>query len=73
MSRTFQQTKDIIARNIDHRILLGGGRNLDFKTEETSVFGQTILVQEKLEQLLKESYSRIYILKLITDGVVLWV
>lgn len=41
-------------RNIDHRILLGGGRNLDFKTEETSVFGQTILVQEKLEQLLKE-------------------
>ena len=26
-------------RNIDNRILFGGGRNLDFKTEETSEFG----------------------------------
>ncbi len=41
-------------RNINNRILLGGGRNLDFKTEETAQFGQTTLVQEKLEALLKE-------------------
>ncbi len=40
-------------RNINNRILLGGGRNLDFKAEETSVFGQTELVQNKLEGLLK--------------------
>lgn len=40
-------------RNIDNRILFGGGRNLDFKTEETSEFGQTLLVQNKLEELLK--------------------
>jgi glycine/D-amino acid oxidase-like deaminating enzyme len=40
-------------RNIDDRILLGGGRNLDFKTEETTVISQTELIQNKLEQLLK--------------------
>jgi len=40
-------------RNIDDRILLGGGRNLDFKTEETSEFGQTAIIQNKLEELLK--------------------
>jgi glycine/D-amino acid oxidase-like deaminating enzyme len=42
-------------RNIDDRILFGGGRNLDFKTEETSNFGQTDIVQNKLEQILKET------------------
>ena len=41
-------------RNIDDRILLGGGRNLDFKTEETTEFGQTEIVQEALVKLLKE-------------------
>ena len=41
-------------RNIDNRILLGGGRNLDFKKEETTEFGVTSLIQQKLEQLLKE-------------------
>jgi len=41
-------------RNIDQRILLGGGRNLDFKTEETFDFGTTKLVIEKLEELLKK-------------------
>lgn len=41
-------------RNIGQRILFGGGRNLDFKTEETSVFGLTQLVQNKLEQLLHQ-------------------
>jgi gamma-glutamylputrescine oxidase len=40
-------------RNIGDRILLGGGRNLDFKTEETSEFGLTQLVQNKLDDLLK--------------------
>jgi len=40
-------------RNIDNRILFGGGRNLDFKTEETSEFGHTQLIQNKLEELLK--------------------
>ena len=41
-------------RNIDNRILFGGGRNLDYKAEETSEFGQTHLVQQELEKLLKE-------------------
>jgi glycine/D-amino acid oxidase-like deaminating enzyme len=40
-------------RNIDNRILLGGGRNLDFKTEETSEFGQTKIIQNKLEDILR--------------------
>lgn len=40
-------------RNIDNRILFGGGRNLDYKAEETSKFGKTELVQEQLEQFLK--------------------
>ncbi len=39
-------------RNIDDRILLGGGRNLDFKTEETTEFGVTPLVRDKLKELL---------------------
>lgn len=39
-------------RNIDDRILFGGGRNLNFKTEETMEFGQTQTVQDKLEELL---------------------
>ena len=41
-------------RNIGDRILLGGGRNLDFETETTTEFGQTEIIQNKLEQLLKE-------------------
>jgi len=40
-------------RNIDDRILFGGGRNLDFKTEETSEFGETTIIQNKLEEILK--------------------
>lgn len=42
-------------RNIDNRILFGGGRNLDFKTEETSEFGETALIQNKLEEILKNT------------------
>jgi hypothetical protein len=41
-------------RNIDGRILLGGGRNLDFKTEATSKSGLTNLVQDKLEEMLRK-------------------
>lgn len=41
-------------RNVDNRILLGGGRNLDFNAEETTAFGETELVQNALYQLLKE-------------------
>ncbi|MWB93509.1 FAD-dependent oxidoreductase [Flavobacterium sp. GA093] len=41
-------------RNIGDRILLGGGRNLDFETETTTEFGQTEIVQNKLESLLRE-------------------
>jgi glycine/D-amino acid oxidase-like deaminating enzyme len=40
-------------RNIGNRILFGGGRNLDFKTEETTGFGLTTLVQNRLDELLK--------------------
>jgi gamma-glutamylputrescine oxidase len=40
-------------RNIDDRILFGGGRHLDFKTEETTVFESTELIQNKLEELLR--------------------
>jgi hypothetical protein len=35
--------------------LFGGGRNLDFKTENTDEFALTELVQNKLEQLLYEN------------------
>ncbi|HDZ14867.1 hypothetical protein LCGC14_0951340 [marine sediment metagenome] len=41
-------------RNIDDRILFGGGRNLDFKTEETMVFEETELIQNELVKLLRE-------------------
>ncbi len=39
-------------RNAGNRILFGGGRNLDFKTEETTEFGLTEKVQQKLEEIL---------------------
>lgn len=40
-------------RNIGNRLLFGGGRNLDFKAEETIEMAQTRLIQDKLEELLK--------------------
>lgn len=40
-------------RNIDNRILFGGGRNLDFKAEETTEMSQTDLIQNDLRQKLK--------------------
>ncbi|NJB37003.1 NAD(P)/FAD-dependent oxidoreductase [Croceivirga sp. JEA036] len=42
-------------RNIDNRILLGGGRNLDIAGETTTAFGETAVIQEQLEQLLKHT------------------
>ncbi|WP_438977863.1 NAD(P)/FAD-dependent oxidoreductase [Polaribacter sp.] len=42
-------------RNIDNRILFGGGRNLDFETENTTEFGQTEIIQNQLEKILKET------------------
>lgn len=41
-------------RNIDDRILFGGGRNLDFEGETTTNLSQTDLIQNRLEELLKE-------------------
>ncbi len=40
-------------RNIGNRILIGGGRNLDFETENTTEFGLTNIIQNRLEALLK--------------------
>lgn len=40
-------------RNVGDRLLFGGGRNLDFKAEETTELAQTKLVQNRLEELLK--------------------
>lgn len=42
-------------RNINNRILLGGGRNLDFKAEETLENGITDSVQSSLEDLLYQT------------------
>ena len=40
-------------RNFENRILLGGGRNLDFDGETTTDLNQTEKIQNKLEELLK--------------------
>lgn len=42
-------------RNINDRVLFGGGRNLDFKGEETTVMETSSLIQEKLEELLRST------------------
>lgn len=39
-------------RDIDQRILLGGGRNFDFKAEETFDLHTSIEIQKKLEDML---------------------
>jgi len=41
-------------RNIDNRVLFGGGRNLDFETEQTWEFGHTEIVKNKLITYLEE-------------------
>lgn len=40
-------------RNINDRILLGGGRNLDFTGETTTELGVTAQIQQRLEELLR--------------------
>ncbi|AEA45605.1 NAD(P)/FAD-dependent oxidoreductase [Fluviicola taffensis] len=42
-------------RNVGNRILFGGGRNLDFKAENTFNLDQTSLIQNKLEEILSEN------------------
>lgn len=42
-------------RNIDNRILLGGGRNLDVLGETTTTLGTTAQIQNHLESLLKDT------------------
>jgi gamma-glutamylputrescine oxidase len=44
-------------RNIDNRILLGGGRNLDFEGETTADFGLTDTIQSSLDELLFNTIS----------------
>lgn len=41
-------------RNIDGRVLFGGGRNLNFAAEETGEFGHTDAVKQSLIQYLNE-------------------
>ena len=41
-------------RNYNNRVLFGGGRNIDFKHEETFVFDQNPIILNRLKQLLKE-------------------
>ena len=41
-------------RNIDQRILLGGGRNLDFEGEQTTLEQTTEQIQGALERMLRE-------------------
>ncbi|MFA7274040.1 MAG: FAD-binding oxidoreductase [Crocinitomicaceae bacterium] len=40
-------------RNIDNRILIGGGRNQNFEQENTSILQTTEDIQQSIEQLLK--------------------
>ena len=40
-------------RNINDRILFGGGRQLDFDGEKTSKFGLNLYIQKRLSKLLK--------------------
>ena len=40
-------------RNVENRILLGGGRNLDFKGETTTKMEVTQQIQKELERILK--------------------
>ncbi len=42
-------------RNVQDRILFGGARNIDFKSEETDSFGLTSKIQNKLEEVLRNT------------------
>lgn len=39
-------------RNFENRVIFGGGRNLDFKGEETTEFGTSPIIQNELKHLL---------------------
>jgi glycine/D-amino acid oxidase-like deaminating enzyme len=41
-------------RNIDNRILFGGARNMDFENENTTEFGISEIIQNKLKSYLTE-------------------
>ena len=41
-------------RDVGHRVLFGGGRNLDIAGERTTEFGLTDTIQQSLERLLRE-------------------
>ena len=41
-------------RDADGRVLLGGGRNLDFEGEQTTTFGVTEQIQNRLSEMLRE-------------------
>jgi len=45
-------------RNVNNRILLGGGRNLSFSEENTTEFQNTALIQDYLVNLLKKNILR---------------
>jgi glycine/D-amino acid oxidase-like deaminating enzyme len=40
-------------RNVGNRVLFGGARNMDFETEQTSAFGLTSTIQNRLDELLQ--------------------
>ena len=44
-------------RNINNRILIGGGRNIDFQGETTHQFGTTPIIMDYLKNLMKELFQ----------------
>jgi glycine/D-amino acid oxidase-like deaminating enzyme len=44
-------------RNLGNRIILGGARNIDFDSEETSDFGMNQKIQNHLEEFLKKHFD----------------
>ena len=59
-------------RNIDNRILLGGGRNLAFGKERTVEFGTTPLIRAALTKILKRHILPGQKVKSRTGGVASW-
>ncbi len=52
---TFHYDKGYVYfRNVGNRVLLGGGRNMDFETEQTDVLDLTEPIQNNLLRLLRE-------------------
>lgn len=42
-------------RNVGNRVLLGGGRNLDFEAEKTTAISLTQQIQKRLDELLQQA------------------